>query len=339
MFGMPAGCRLLAYFRDWLAVQSPSVSSVTNSLQKVCAMKHVLLLALGFVLTASLSAKAADAPDPTGTWKWTTMFNNQTRENTLKLKLEGDKLTGAILGRDNQETKIEDAKYKDGEVTFTVTRERNGQKFTMKYAGKVEGDTIKGKTSFDRDGNTQSRDWEAKRKEVTPAAMGRPESEETQGKHSLGFFFHHSPLATHFACWTTSSTRCSRMRRGCLPRWILARQAFDEGEVPIGAVIVHDERIIGTGYNQREQLERPHGPRRDDRDHAGCGIAGFVAVARLHAVLHAGALPDVCRGDCAGPHSHGRCMARPIPRPGPVTPSIKSRAIPTESSRRPSSAA
>lgn len=37
----------------------------------------------------------------------------------------------------------------------------------------------------------------------------------------------------------------------------LAAQAFEEGEVPIGAVIVHDSRIIGTGYNQREQLCDP----------------------------------------------------------------------------------
>lgn len=37
----------------------------------------------------------------------------------------------------------------------------------------------------------------------------------------------------------------------------LAGQAFAEGEVPVGAVIVHGERIIGTGYNQREQLRDP----------------------------------------------------------------------------------
>jgi hypothetical protein len=65
--------------------------------------------------------------------------------------------------RDGQETKIEDAKYKDGEVTFQVTRERDGQKFTIKYSGKVNGDTIKGKTEFERDGQPQSRDWDAKR--------------------------------------------------------------------------------------------------------------------------------------------------------------------------------
>jgi tRNA(adenine34) deaminase len=45
-------------------------------------------------------------------------------------------------------------------------------------------------------------------------------------------------------------------------RWMfaaldLARQAFEEGEVPVGAVIVQADQIIGTGYNQREQLRDP----------------------------------------------------------------------------------
>ena len=90
-------------------------------------------------------------------------FNDQTRELKLKLKLEDDKLTGAMVGRDDQETPIEDATCKDGEVAFAVTRERNGQKFTIKYKGKVSGDTIKGKSEFERNGEKQSRDWEAKR--------------------------------------------------------------------------------------------------------------------------------------------------------------------------------
>lgn len=124
-------------------------------------------LAIGLVVTSfSAAAQAGESKDPTGTWKWTVTFNNQTRESTLKLKLEGDKLTGAMLGRDNQETPIEDAKYKDGEVSFSVTRERNGQKFTAKYSGKVSGDTIKGKMEFERDGQTRSRDWEAKREKA-----------------------------------------------------------------------------------------------------------------------------------------------------------------------------
>lgn len=119
-------------------------------------------LVLAFVGIAGI-VRAEDKPNPTGTWKWSTTFNNNTVERTLKLKLDGDKLTGTMLGRDNQETAIDDAKFKDGEVSFKVTRERNGQKFTTSYNGKLSGDTIKGKSESERDGKKQSRDWDAKR--------------------------------------------------------------------------------------------------------------------------------------------------------------------------------
>ncbi|HVA45880.1 MAG TPA: tRNA adenosine(34) deaminase TadA [Pirellulales bacterium] len=36
-----------------------------------------------------------------------------------------------------------------------------------------------------------------------------------------------------------------------------AQRAFEEDEVPIGAVIVHDERVIAAAHNQREQLRDP----------------------------------------------------------------------------------
>lgn len=31
---------------------------------------------------------------------------------------------------------------------------------------------------------------------------------------------------------------------------MLARRAWDEGEVPVGAVLVHEERVIGEGWNR-----------------------------------------------------------------------------------------
>ncbi len=36
-----------------------------------------------------------------------------------------------------------------------------------------------------------------------------------------------------------------------------AEKALEEDEVPIGAVIVHDERIVASAHNQREQLRDP----------------------------------------------------------------------------------
>lgn len=37
----------------------------------------------------------------------------------------------------------------------------------------------------------------------------------------------------------------------------LAIRAFDQDEVPIGAIVVHNDRVIGEGYNQRETLKDP----------------------------------------------------------------------------------
>jgi tRNA(adenine34) deaminase len=39
--------------------------------------------------------------------------------------------------------------------------------------------------------------------------------------------------------------------------FMLAEQAFDEGEVPVGAVVVRNEQIVGKGYNQVQRLNDP----------------------------------------------------------------------------------
>ena len=42
--------------------------------------------------------------------------------------------------------------------------------------------------------------------------------------------------------------------RGALAQ---AREALGHGDVPIGAVVVHDGRVIGSGHNERERLQDP----------------------------------------------------------------------------------
>ena len=37
----------------------------------------------------------------------------------------------------------------------------------------------------------------------------------------------------------------------------LAERAFEEGEIPVGAVVVHNNLIVGKGYNQVERLNDP----------------------------------------------------------------------------------
>ena len=45
-------------------------------------------------------------------------------------------------------------------------------------------------------------------------------------------------------------------------RWMvhairLAEKAYESNEIPVGAIVVKDSKIIGKGYNQREQLNDP----------------------------------------------------------------------------------
>jgi len=127
--------------------------------------------ALGLLLAGvTLHAAAADVA---GEWTWTTPGRDggPERKSTLTLKVEAGKLSGKVAspGRDGAtvETEISDAKLDGDTIAFSVVREFNGNSFTRKYNGKVSGDTITGKTEFSREGQTQSRDWVAKR--VTPA--------------------------------------------------------------------------------------------------------------------------------------------------------------------------
>lgn len=124
---------------------------------------------VGLAIVGLAATVWAQNATPTGTWSWSTPGRNggEARKTTLKLNAEGEKLTGTVSmpGREGQAvtTEISDGKVKGDEISFNVTREFNGNKFTAKYSGKVTADIIKGKIEFERDGNVRSRDWEAKR--------------------------------------------------------------------------------------------------------------------------------------------------------------------------------
>jgi hypothetical protein len=118
--------------------------------------------ALGLMVVLGLGAPAL-AADVTGTWKWSVERNGQTFATTLKLKQAGEKLTGTITGRQGNETEIEEGKVVGDTVSFKVTREFGGNKVVQAYQGKLSGDTIKGDIKFERNGETQTREWEAKR--------------------------------------------------------------------------------------------------------------------------------------------------------------------------------
>jgi len=139
------------------------------------SIRVILQVTACLAVTLAVTAAAADKPSGlTGTWKSSfTNQNGQVRESTFKLKTEGEKVTGTVSGRNN-DTAIEEGKIKGDEVTFQVTREFNGNKMVIKYNGKLSGDTITGKSESDRDGQTQKRDWAAKRETETKEPAKEP---------------------------------------------------------------------------------------------------------------------------------------------------------------------
>ncbi len=122
----------------------------------------VAVLAAVALFAGAFSAVAADAT-ATGTWKWSTPGRNNgpARESVLKLKQDGEKLTGTITGRNNTDIEIKDGTIKAGEISFKVVRTGgNNGDITITYTGKLEGDTITGKIAM---GTGDPRDWKATR--------------------------------------------------------------------------------------------------------------------------------------------------------------------------------
>ena len=129
-------------------------------------VRGLFALALTVALMPALTARAEDkAADASGTWKWSAPGRDgQTREVTLKLKQEGDKLTGTITGFGGNENEITDGKIEGDKISFKVTRKRQDREITISYTATLAGDTLKGKSEMtSRDGQTRTREFEAKR--------------------------------------------------------------------------------------------------------------------------------------------------------------------------------
>jgi hypothetical protein len=98
------------------------------------------------------SAAAAETPAPpkdlTGNWILTIQSPRGKQEPVLKLEKAGDKYVGALTDPRGAVTPVKDVKYQDGELAFEVSGERQGQKFTLLYAAKVTGATLKGKMTI-----------------------------------------------------------------------------------------------------------------------------------------------------------------------------------------------
>ena len=97
---------------------------------------------LRLALVSCALAVAAFAAGVDGKWTYETQGRNGPQTATMNLKADGATLTGTVSGRGGA-TEISDGKVDGNNISFSVTREMQGNKFTMKYSGTVSGDELK----------------------------------------------------------------------------------------------------------------------------------------------------------------------------------------------------
>ena len=125
-------------------------------------MSRRITLSLLVMALAAIAALPAFA-DATGKWSWTVTFNGQERKQTLELKQDGTKLTGNMLGRNDQKIPISDGKADGNNISFAVVRSRNGQEVKVLYKATIDGDMMKGTQTVNVNGQDQTREFTAKR--------------------------------------------------------------------------------------------------------------------------------------------------------------------------------
>jgi hypothetical protein len=126
---------------------------------------------------AAGTAAVALAADPTGTWKWTTRSPNGEIETTLKLESKDGKLAGAYSNQFG-DTAISNASLQDDVIAFDVVRDLGGNKYVVKYRGKLDGDTIKGtiEAPGHNGGEAVKLDWNARRTPRDKADDAKPKT-------------------------------------------------------------------------------------------------------------------------------------------------------------------
>lgn len=106
---------------------------------------RMICLTAGLLLAFCVAALAAGID---GKWTGQVQGPQGAMDMTFVFKSEGEKLTGTLTNSFG-EVEISDGSIKGDAVAFKVTREFNGNKFTLKYAGKLAGDEIKLTRTFE----------------------------------------------------------------------------------------------------------------------------------------------------------------------------------------------
>ncbi|MDG2122656.1 MAG: hypothetical protein P8J87_03100 [Verrucomicrobiales bacterium] len=124
------------------------------------------------VLWGSLGIAGAEETLAEGVWKWTyELPNGQKGAPWLQLRQDGEKVTGIYESR-GQAAEVNEGTVKDGVLSFSVDRERDGNEYSVKYSGKIEGDELVGNVTVKFGEDERTMDWVAKRATTIATASG-----------------------------------------------------------------------------------------------------------------------------------------------------------------------
>lgn len=99
-----------------------------------------------FLVLSCLLAVAAWAADVTGTYTAEVQGRQGTQTVTLNLKADGGALTGSYKGARGGAVDISDGKVDGNKISFSITREFQGNSIKILYQGTASGDEIKFKS-------------------------------------------------------------------------------------------------------------------------------------------------------------------------------------------------
>ena len=108
--------------------------------------------------------EAEDKLDPTGAWVLrATPPGRPAQESILKLDKNGEQLVGMVTDSQGRTGAIKDAHLQGSDLSFRVQAERQGQKISFVYKGKLTKDTIKGTVTAKMPGRELHFDFDGKR--------------------------------------------------------------------------------------------------------------------------------------------------------------------------------
>jgi hypothetical protein len=119
------------------------------------------------LLVLFLLALSAFAQSPfDGNWDFSMSGpSGEAISAAMTLKSDGAKLSGSIAFGEDRKFELQDGSIDGNKIKFVIKRERSsGGTMVYNMSATLEGDTLKGTTATDMDGNPVSSEWSAKKK-------------------------------------------------------------------------------------------------------------------------------------------------------------------------------